>query len=194
MEKPKMPRTNGPGRRSERRRVLHLVWAAPLAVALVALATTSTPAPVVGLQEPPPTDTVMVRAQCIGNGGLGLVSVNPWTVRVPEPTNDLRTNAEIMWVLDDDSQDADRIVVEPKQLADWPFPETRHEAPGRGLNRAARSRRMSRQIPARAGRAQPQDVQLGDRFQYNIIVHCTVNGDAYTVVIDPDVEVGDGGA
>jgi hypothetical protein len=147
---------------------------------------------VVGLQQVPPSDTVVVQAQCTGQGRLGFVSVDPWSVYVPAPTDDLRTNAEILWVLHDDSQDANRIVVEPKQPADWPFPETRHEAPGRGFNRAARSRRMSPQVPARAGRAQPRPVVAGDRFQYNITVHCTVNGDSYTVVIDPDIGVGGG--
>ncbi len=117
--------------------------------------------------------------------------MNPWTVYAPLPTDDLRTNAEILWVLNDSSPDADRIVVEPKQPADWPFPETRHEGTGRGPNQAARSRKMSPQVPARAGRAQPRDVVAGEHFRYNITVHCNVGGDQYTVVIDPDVAVGE---
>ncbi len=192
---PNMPPT--PNRRSPRRlpKTWHLAWGVPLGVAVLGFVSAPPAAPDAVLPQDPPTDTVQVVAQCVGNGSLGFVSVNPWTVHLPLPTDDPATNSEILWVLDDASSDADSLIVEAKQRARWPFGLDRHAGNGRGPNRGARSGRLLRQVPPRTtGGQNPRPINPeGERFQYDIVVYCSVLGDNYTVIIDPDVDVGEGG-
>lgn len=172
----------------------HLAWAVPLAAAALAFGSAPGATPVVGQQEPPPSDTVRIQTACIGDGRLGAVTVDPWTVYLPEPTDDFRTNPEVIWVLDDQSPDTDRVEVAPKEPGEWPFPGARHFGQGRGANQGARSGKMLNTLPVRGRRAREAAVQAGNRFSYNIIVFCNVGGEQYEVIIDPDVEVGEGGA
>jgi len=176
-------------------KIWHLAWGLPLGVAALGFVAPPTTSSVPQVPQEPRTDTVQVVAECVGDGSLGLVSVNPWTVYLPFPTDDLERNAEILWVLDDNSPDADSILVEAKQPARWPFGLWSHAGSGRGPNRGARSGRLLPQVPARTiGGQNPRPIDpRGERFQYNIVVYCSVNGENYTVLIDPDVDVGEGG-
>ena len=171
---------------------LHVLWMIPAAAALLALAA-SGPAPAAGLQQVPPSDTVRIEAVCAGGGRLSRVAVNPWTLVVPTPTENTDRNTEVVWILDNSPgtnvQDADSIAIQPKDVGEWPFGFTRIPSSGRGVGRPARAK-MLNEVPARGGRGQPRNVEVGDKFFYNVIVFCTVGGSTYTVAIDPDIEGG----
>lgn len=191
-----------PSQRTEKGRkwplALHLAWAVP-AFAFITLAGATRPAPVADApaqQVPPASDTVSVEVECIGNGNLGRVVIDPWYTELDMPTNRRQDNSEIMWVITGESPGADSIQIRPKDVGEWPFADIQHKGRGRGPGQAARSGRMFDQVLARGGRANPRAVQRGDRFSYNIIVFChDAEGDStYTYSIDPDTGVGGGGA
>ena len=188
-----------PSQQSEKGRrwplALHLAWAVP-AFAFVTLSGATRPALFAEVpQEAPPSDTVEVEVQCIGNGNLGRVTIDPWYTELDMPTDQRQNNSEIMWVITGESPGADSIQIQPKDVGEWPFPDIQHRGRGRGPGQAARSGKMFNQVLARGGRVNPRAVQRGDRFSYNIIVFCyDAEGDStYTYSIDPDTGVGGGG-
>ena len=195
-----MEKRTMPSQQSEKGRwplALHLAWAVP-AFAFITLSGATRPDPVADLPVPqePTTDTVKVEVECIGNGHLGRVMIDPWYAELDMPTEGDPNNPEIMWVITGESPGVESILIQPKEEGEWPFTGTQHPGRGRGPAQAARSGKMLAHVPARGRRGEPANVRAGDRWSYNILVTCNdPQGDStYVYVIDPDTGVGGGGA
>ena len=131
--------------------------------------------------------TVAIEAICAGNEALSQVSIDPWTLHLPVPSEDTNRNVEVAWVLQNSSPDS--IAIQAKEAGNWPFGLTEMRGRGQGQSRAPRAKMLG-QLPRRGRRGQPKRVERGDRYSYNVVFYCTVEGESYTVAIDPDIDIG----
>lgn len=113
--------------------------------------------------------SVSLNIQCPANGAV-TTTVNPWRAEVAQ-------GQDIEWTLLGQAQ-SDSFAIQPKQSGpqNWPYAN-----PGRRKGTKA----------DRAGYGNMRSGQQGRRFQYNITLWCVRGERVDTVVIDPDVVVGD---
>jgi hypothetical protein len=113
--------------------------------------------------------TVSLDIRCPANGAV-TTTVNPWRAQVAQ-------GQDIEWTLQGQAQ-SDSFAIQPKRSGaqNWPYTN-----PGRRKGTKA----------DRAGYGNMRAGQQGRRFRYNITLWCVRGERIDTVVIDPDVVVGD---
>ena len=182
----KNSRTHPTGRRKTRKVTLPLAWAA----AGLAVAALIGPSEARAQLPADSVRTVTVDAVC-ADGGLSTVTISPWTLYVPVPSAVTDDNVRVQWIQQNSSPDS--IAIQAKDNGRWPFGLTRMRGRGAGaaIDRVATGKMLGR-LPRRGGQGIERRVRENEVYQYNIIIYCTVDGNSYTVTIDPDIGTGGG--